>query len=46
MLRCSFNGLGLYEYDIDGAKARELEGVIGIKVIMHSECFLLLFTLK
>ncbi|KAF5481464.1 hypothetical protein F2P56_002111 [Juglans regia] len=29
------NSAGLYEYDIDGSKARELEGVIGIKVIMH-----------
>ncbi|XP_041005340.1 phosphatidylglycerophosphate phosphatase 1, chloroplastic/mitochondrial isoform X1 [Juglans microcarpa x Juglans regia] len=30
------NSAGLYEYDIDGSKARELEGVIGIKVIMHT----------
>lgn len=30
--------LGLYEYDHDGSKARELEGAIGIKVIRHSKC--------
>ncbi|KAM1407924.1 hypothetical protein ACFX2I_008509 [Malus domestica] len=26
---------GLYEYEHDGSKARELEGAIGIKVIRH-----------
>lgn len=29
------NSAGLYEYDHDGSKARELEGAIGIKVIRH-----------
>jgi phosphatidylglycerophosphatase GEP4 len=33
--------LGLCEYDLDGSKARALEGAIGIKVIRHSECFFL-----
>ncbi|XP_048448059.1 phosphatidylglycerophosphate phosphatase 1, chloroplastic/mitochondrial isoform X2 [Pyrus x bretschneideri] len=29
------NSAGLYEYDHDGSKARELEGAVGIKVIRH-----------
>ncbi|KAM1016422.1 hypothetical protein ACFX13_046860 [Malus domestica] len=29
------NSAGLYEYDHDGSRARELEGAIGIKVIRH-----------
>ncbi|XP_050382753.1 phosphatidylglycerophosphate phosphatase 1, chloroplastic/mitochondrial [Argentina anserina] len=29
------NSAGLYEYDHDGSKARELESAIGIKVIRH-----------
>ena len=36
--------LGLYEYDHDGSKARELEGAIGIKVIRHSKCLFVLFS--
>ena len=43
-LLCYVHGvmvLGLCEYDLDGSKARALEGAIGIKVIRHSECFFL-----
>lgn len=40
-----FDDLGLFEYDHDGSKAIALERAVGIKVIRHSKCLLVVLNL-